>query len=73
MVTKNKTCFDGKCPNLTFNYTLGKQATKNIEYITSLKEEKNKLKDISYPKVQLTLGSTFTKDIKSLLSRKKKL
>ncbi|MCH81451.1 disease resistance protein [Trifolium medium] len=31
----------------------------------------NKFKDISYPKVQLTLGSTFTKDIKSLLSRKK--
>jgi hypothetical protein len=45
-LNKNKTFNYGKCPNLTFNYSLGKQATKNVEYITSLKEEKNKFKDI---------------------------
>jgi hypothetical protein len=46
-LNKNKTFNYGKCPNLTFNYSLGKQATKNVEYITSLKEEKNKFKDIT--------------------------
>jgi len=70
-VNKNKKCFGGQCSDLAFNYSLGKQATKRIEYITSLKEEKNKFKDISYPKASLTLGSTFTKDVKSLLSREK--
>ena len=32
-----------------FNYSSGKQTTKNIEYITSLKEEKYKFNNISYP------------------------
>jgi len=69
-VKMNKKCFGGKCPNLTYNYSLGKQAAKNIEYITRLKEEKNEFQLISYHKAPPTLGSTFTEDIKSLESRK---
>jgi len=70
-VTNKKKCFGGQCSNLAFNYTLGKQATKSLEYTTSMKEEENKFQVISYPKAPSTLGSTFTKDIKSLLSREK--
>jgi len=69
-VKMNKKCFGGKCPNLTYNYSLGKQASKSIEYITRLKEEKNEFQLISYHKAPPTLGSTFTEDIKSLESRK---
>ncbi|XP_024625751.1 probable disease resistance protein At4g27220 [Medicago truncatula] len=69
-VKMNKKCFGGKCPNLTYNYSLGKQASKSIEYIIRLKEEKNEFQLISYHKAPPTLGSTFTEDIKSLESRK---
>ena len=70
-VKNSKKCFGGQCSNLAFNYSLGKEATKSLENITSMKEEENKFQVISYPKAPLTLGSTFTKDIKSLLSREK--
>ncbi|KAK2416503.1 hypothetical protein QL285_038895 [Trifolium repens] len=70
-VNKNKKCFLGQCPDLTFNYSLGKQATKRIEDITKLKEDGNKLSLISYRKAAPALASTFIEDYKSLESRKK--
>ncbi|CAJ2674375.1 unnamed protein product [Trifolium pratense] len=70
-VKKHKKCFWGQCTDLTFNYSLGKQATKKAEDITRLKEEGNKLPLISYRKAAPSLGSTFTEDYKSLESRNK--
>jgi hypothetical protein len=70
-VNKNKKSFGGQCSNLAFNYSLGKQATKCLESITSKVKENDKFQVISHPKAPLPLGSTFTKDIKSLLSREK--
>ena len=70
-VKMNKKFFGGKCPNLTYNYSLGKQAAKSIEYITRLKEEKNEFQLISYHKAPQLLGRPSLKILKAWSQGKK--
>lgn len=48
-IKNSKKCFGGQCSNLAFNYSLGKEATKSLENITSMKERRKQISSYFIP------------------------